>query len=654
MRRTSLPSYRPSRAGDLIGHTRAGRPILLPGGGSPDHEGDTTPPEGDTTPPADPETPYAFPFAVPGDFTASTDDDLTGLLDQVREHAREHAALPPAEITAGTLAALRACRDLANDITAEQTARAARVAEAGDLSAELEGVFAAAPVPATQPEPRPERQPEPAPQPEPAAVVAAAPRRAAPSVRQVARRAPAAPPVPEATARPYAVMTAAADVPNFASGQQLGSFDEAARALSARLDQYPAMSAGRARAEGNRRPVTVYDGPEGRHLPLKQFTRHNAVQFRREFPDELRVVDEARAYAVAEYAATERRLPGGSLRESARLALKAGGSLVAAQGWCAPSEVIYDLCELESRDGILDLPEIQASRGGFQVPTGGGPNFATIWSGIGSSGDTHLTEAEVIADTAKVCWEIPCPEFEDIRLGVDYVCLTGGLLQRRGYPEVVARFSRGAMVALDHKINAGVIDVIIAEAGAAVALSADPSGDDAISALLSGVELGIVDMKYRHRMAFNTTLEVVLPMWVLAVLRAAGTRRAGGNIDMINITDAQIMDWFTTRGAVPRFVYDWQDSFDGLAGGPGAATALEALPATVEFLVYPAGTFVKAVQDVVALDTIYDSTLLTANQYTAIFAEDGWAVLQLCPAVRRYSAPVDVSGVVGCCAGEVS
>ena len=35
-----------------------------------------------------------------------------------------------------------------------------------------------------------------------------------------------------------------------------------------------------------------------------------------------------------------------------------GGSLVAAGGWCSPSETLYDLCQYETVQGILDLPEI--------------------------------------------------------------------------------------------------------------------------------------------------------------------------------------------------------------------------------------------------------------------------------------------------------
>lgn len=634
------PLYRPSRAGDLIGYNAAGRPLYLPGGGSPEHEPGTTPPG------------YAFPFAVPDDLSTLDDASILQLLTDIAAHARSFAALPPDQITDDTLTALRACKSLAEDVRAVQLDRvdqqaqaAARQATAAELAVDIEAVLPEAdPAPRTDPIP----DTDPALQTDPAAITAAGRRPL--SVRGIAGRLPA-PAVPEAQAA--AVMTAAADVPNFAAGQQLATFAEAGRALHARLAQYPAQSTSTSYSTGSRRPVTAYDPDSpGRTLTLERFARHSAVQIRRQYPADLRITSEVGALAVVEHAASERRLPGGNLRESARLALAAGRSLTAAQGWCAPSQVIYDLCELETRDGILDLPEVQSDRGGFQIPANGGPAFATIWSGIGSAGDTHLTEAEVIADTSKVCYEIPCPDFTDVRLGVDYVCLTGGLLQRRGYPEVVERFGRGAMIALDHKINQGVIAAIVAAAGAATALVPDLSGDDAVSALLAAVEMAIIDAKYRNRMGFNSTLEIVLPMWVLGQMRAAASRRSG--VDMVGVDDARILEWFTMRGAVPRFVYDWQDAFSGLVGGPGGAAALSALPTSVEFLVYPAGTFVKAMQEVVALDTIYDSTLLQANQYTAVFAEDGWAVLQMCPYVHRYSVPVDPSGVVGCCPANLT
>jgi hypothetical protein len=436
-------------------------------------------------------------------------------------------------------------------------------------------------------------------------------------------------------------MVASADAPGV--GGELTSFAAVGELIERRLTGYS--------ASGTKRPAADIEARSSGNGRFKvggrTMQRHGNVQFTREFPEALRIRDTNDAMRVLDYATNERRLPGGSLIASMELQIAAGKSLTAAAGWCAPSETIYDLCELETLDGMLDIAEVQATRGGFFVPDDGGPNFATIYDSIGDEGDVILTEYDVINGTDKVCVEIPCPDFVEVRLDVAYVCITGSLLQRRGYPEAVARFSRGAMVALAHKVNESVIARIVAQSGAPVTIAADASGDDAASALLSAVELAIEDMKYRNRMSRSATIEVVLPAWVLAPMRAALARRQG--VAAINVTDAELLAAFTTRKAVPRFVYDWQDAYSGLSGGPGAQTSITTWPATVQFLVYPAGTWVKPVRDVVSLDTVYDNALLTQNQYTALFAEDGFNVLKMCADSRLYSATIDTSGVVGCC-----
>ena len=608
---------------------------------------------------------FEFPFAVPGDFAQTSTADLRATLNEVVAFSAQYSALGADEHTDASLAALEASAELATQIgnvlrgRGEQFARATATPiatfsndadggedegdEDGDDGSEvLEGEVEA-----------------------PAAVTASSGRgaqiqvrtNARPGVRQLAAGRPAAQVAVPQQRLEGATMRISGEVSGFQSGQELGSFNEASRALSAVIDRHPTMTAGRATYSKGKRPVTVYERgangsrPTGRKLEMTRFQRLNGVQFVREFPEHLRVIDGQNALAVAEFAANERNLSGGSLVESMKLRMKAGRSITAAAAWCAISEVIYQLCELESMDGILSLPELQTNRGGWQIPIDGGPNFATIWNGIGNAGDTHLSEEDVQDDVAKVCTEIPCPDFEDIRLGVDYVCLTGGLLQRRGYPEIVARFSRGAMIALAHKINQGVIATMVAASGPATVIPQVVTGDDAASAILAAVELAITDIKYANRMAFNLTLETIMPMWFLPQIRAALSRRRG--VKALDVTDQEIMDWFAIRKTAPQFVYDWQDAYTGLADGPGGAAPLEALPTTGQFLVYPAGTWVKAVQDVVSLDTIYDSTNLQTNQYTAIFAEDGWAMLQMCPDSRLYEVALDPSGVVGCCPPEL-
>lgn len=555
-----------------------------------------------------------FPFAVPADLSAATDEELTSLLQSVREYAGTFSGQTP---SAEIVEALTACRDFAVQVSGVISMRAA----AASLTNEITETT-------TTPEPEP--------------VVAAVGTRN-PTVRDVMAQRTGNIDLPPDVQQSGVSIFASADSPgHFSTGQRLENFGDAVTALSAKIDQYPQVAE---RGIGKPRLLntTIVEPGQAARFEVRSYVRHGGVQFRREFPKDLVVNGQHDGFRVSQHAAKEARLPGGSLVESYRQSIKSGKAITAAAGWCAPSQPIYDLCSLSSATaGILDLPELMTDRGGWQIPAAGGPNFATVWNGIGNSGTTHLTEAQVIAESpSKYCYDIPCPSFDDVRLGVDYVCLTGSLLQRRGYPEVVSWFSEQAMVALPHKINMGVIAAIVAASGAATVIPADPSGDDAIASLLAAVDLAIIDAKYRNRMELNTTLEIVLPAWVLTQLRAAGSRRT--SVDYVGMTDQQIVDWFTIRGAVPHFVYDWQDAFSGLGAGPGGATPLTALPLTANFLVYPAGTWIKAVQPVVSLDTIYDSTKLVTNEYTAIFVEDGWAALQMCPLSRLYTAAVDPS-----------
>jgi hypothetical protein len=562
-----------------------------------------------------------FPFEIPADLTALSAEEFAAFAAQVRTHAQATLAND-----AATAEEVVATSELFRSVQGETTRRTELATQAADARAALAAGLAPtepAPTPAPEPTPAPVPAPEPTgTEPVPAAV---------PPTGTID-------PTPEAPAEVHAVLTASADAPG--AGGELANFQAVGQLLERRLAGY---STSTRRSPGKNKAL----GGHRFSVGGQTLTRHGGAQITRQFPDNLRITDTKSAEAVLDYATTESRLPGGSLIASVTEAVKNGAALTAAVGWCAPSETIYELCSLETLDGMLDIAEVQASRGGFFVPEDGGPNFSVIYDSIGDEGDVILTEYDVENGVEKICVEIPCPDFVEVRLDVAYVCITGSLLQRRGYPEAVTRFTQGAMVALAHKVNESVIARIVAGSGAPVVISADASGDDAASALLSAVELAIEDMRYRNRMGRNSTIEIVLPAWVIAPMRAAMARRQG--TATINVTNAEFLAAFTTRGAVPRFVYDWQDAYSGLAGGPGAQTAITAWPATVQFLAYPAGTWVKPVRDVVNLDTVYDNALLTQNQYTALFLEDGFNVLKMCADSRLYTVPIDTSGVVGCC-----
>src|SRR5699024_3577150 len=76
---------------------------------------------------------------------------------------------------------------------------------------------------------------------------------------------------------------------------------------------------------------------------------------------------------------------------------------------------------------------------------------------------------------------------------------------------------------------------------------------------------------------------------------------------------------------------------------------------SVEMVFYPAGAWVKGEQDVIQLDTVYDSTKLATNRYTALFFEAAYLLLNRCNRSFRVrldglcrsggvGAPIEVAG----------
>lgn len=559
---------------------------------------------------------------IPADLGALSAEEFADFRTRVEAYARTAA-----EDKSTTSAHLIEVRDLFSSVTTEGARRSEEDAAAQAARAELAAAFT------VQPEAQPESASEIRPATEPAPEPASAPQAVTATRTPVSTiEAPAEVETPR-----RAVLTASSDVPN--AGQEIPSFADAAQIIERRLASY---GGGSGKGAGK---TPIGKGGTAFKMGGRSLVRHGAINVRREYDAQLRITDANKAMEVLEHARQQSRLPGGSLFNAMERQVNKGVALTAAAGWCAPSETIYDLCTLATREGILDVPEVQASRGGFFIPEDGGISFASVYDQIGDDGDVILTEYDVINGVDKVCVEIPCPDFVEVRMDVAYLCLTGALLQRRGYPEAIDQFTQNALIGLDHKVNASVIQRIRAQStnGGTIALPANNT--DGASQILSAVELAAVDLRYRHRMAPTQTLEIVLPIWSMAPIRAAMARRAG--VAEMAVTDAEILAWFRVRNVVPHFVYDYQDAFSGVDGGPGAATPILTFPANVEFIIYPAGTWLKPVRDVVQLDTVYDNAMLTQNQYTALFAEDGFNIMKMCAESRYYTTPLPVAGVTG-------
>lgn len=402
-----------------------------------------------------------------------------------------------------------------------------------------------------------------------------------------------------------------ADVPGFAADSD-ASFEDLAVALDRRLQGFNSGAYGAAARAGR-----------------AMSERHSLAVVRKSFDERATVGSPESAEAAMAFAVNEKNLPG--------------GSLVAAGGWCAPSETVYDLLEDESRDGLVSLPEINVTRGGIKFTRG--PKFADLYA----APSFNFTEEEAKAGKyqptsatdptnkvgAKPVYNVPCTEFEEVRLSAAGMHIQAGLLQQRGYPELVARTLRGALVAHEHKMSERIIAAMEAKS---TTVSMDAGQIGALAPVLTAIELQVEHYRYAQRLSRSTTLEAIFPYWVRGAIRTDLSRRQG--VDLTDVPDSRIDAWFKSRGVNPQFVYDWQ-AITGEAG------AFKAWGNSVKFLLYSAGTFVKGGQDVITLDTVYDSTLLGQNDYTALFTEEGYLVAKRGHDARVVTVPLNPNGGTG-------
>ena len=273
-------------------------------------------------------------------------------------------------------------------------------------------------------------------------------------------------------------------------------------------------------------------------------------------------------------------------------------ALVAGGGWCAPSEIRYDFFNIAGTDvGTIDLPTFGVSRGGIQFPVSpslADAQLAPFVSGFSNTSNPWLwtetdDQATVTGVPNKPCVRVPCPSFSERRLECYGICLTAGNLTNDAYPEATGNFLRLLMAAHAHAMNARTIATMVGLSSAAIATNEfATAAADPITQILGGIELGVIDYRERYGMDTNAVLEVVVPRWVKAVMRAALRHRQG--VTLISEADAYITSLFSALNVRAQFVGDWQVRG---AGQFGNATAMTAWPVTVDVMIYAAGTFIR-------------------------------------------------------------
>ena len=528
------------------------------------------------------------------DYTAMSNDDLTAALATANERATTLSALSAPTIEEvnefeTVLASLR-------DIEAEQTTRAAAVTDAANRFAAARAAFAGESEDADESEDEGEGD----------GVTTAAAINHTTSQRvqtSAARRVGRKTKRPAVKAKSKVVITAGADIPNISTGQPLDGMEAVTAALIGRTKGFAPYNQNAAKA--------AHRASGG--APV--LSKHAVASFGLDF-DESLVASVGNDYSAVQTALRAER--------------KGGGAALTAAGWCAPSETIYSYISDYVVDGLITVPEVSAPRGGINITTG--PAKSTQGTALDDFGFTQ-TEAQAEAGEVKTCEVIECPDFEDIRLDAVGYCYKIPILTQKAYPEIVTDALRLASVLYAHKVNRRVISDLVAMSDPVTFSGYGASFTDSLEAL----SLVAVAERRRWNIGQNAIMEVKAPLALLEVYRADMSRRNGVALD--SVTDAHIAKHFSDRRLSVEYVSDWQE----VSVESGALV----LPGEFKVMMYPSGTFVKAVEDVINLSAVYDAASLSVNEYTGVFFEQGILTAQAGYGSSLVTIPVNTAGEQG-------
>lgn len=317
-------------------------------------------------------------------------------------------------------------------------------------------------------------------------------------------------------------------------------------------------------------------------------------------------------------------------------------SLTAAGGWCAPSEQLYDFCDVPNATDLFSLPEITINRGGIRWP------IEPDLSGIFEDFEWFFTEPELEAvdgggnpTAIKQCVEIPCAnEFNEIRLNAVGWCVESGILQEQGWPELVTWFmqqlTQEHLRALSRRT---ILNVVSGSGGALVIPPTSVMGS--VASVLNSLALMATNIRLKRGLARTATIEGIAPSWFFEVLRADLAFREG--TDVFAVGDGQILGWLTARNIALQFVGDWQTRSAGLPGNLATLT----WPGTVDIVLYPAGTWFRSMSNVIELGVMYPKEQLQVNRFTRMFTEDALAVGKRCYESVLTRIPLDTNGAIG-------
>lgn len=290
-------------------------------------------------------------------------------------------------------------------------------------------------------------------------------------------------------------------------------------------------------------------------------------------------------------------------------------AITAAGGMCAPLTTKYTLWDI---GGVEDRPVRDTALVGFQADRGGirffpSPVLADIGGAVGFW--TSANDLAALAGTpVKVCSRIACPAEIHAEIQAVTMCLTFGVMQQRVFPELAVANTKLAMIAHARLAEAA----LLAQIKAGSRLATETSKLSAVRDILDSIGRTVIYFRDRYRLGPQIPLRAIFPVWLLEVLR--GDIAMGDPEDnlrgTLSMSDADIQGFFADRKINVTWALD--SSAPGTNGGGfygPSSSGIPAWPTSLEWALYPEGTWLFLDGGTLDLGVVRDSTLVKTNDY---------------------------------------
>lgn len=356
----------------------------------------------------------------------------------------------------------------------------------------------------------------------------------------------------------------------------------------------------------------------------------------------LRASDSTEAITAALNAAAEAH------ETALRQALSEPTAITAAGGLGAMRDTDYTLPDFESTDRPVKaaLPVFTTDRGGvrFMRP----PELANISGAVG----IWTVANDVAARTDPLIRKPVLRVLPGGEVAVDTQAITNilvfGNMLGRAYPEFVRRVidlaaaahARIAEQQLLTQIGALSTAVTGATNEGEVVTGPPVVAAGATRVLLPLYERAAMGMRNRLRMAPDTPMQLILPVWARGILRSDLAMQEPGDTTL-GVTDAELISYLAARHLAPTWAMDGEagQQFNAQAPGP-----VNTWPTSVISYMFPAGAFQFLDNGTLDLGLVRDSTLNAANDYQ-MFSETFEAVAFRGGESFRISQAVTPSGL---------